>query len=246
MTVSHFSRLINIHIISDDNLKRFASDGASLSKILLSRRILKSFFELYFIECWRFAGWWHQTLVCIWVLLQFCCVSAFCCEILDTGMCLFFSVRVSVCVCVCVCEWLNLSSADEQAWEFSREQMKSSGAAWKGSRDREDGVGQISLRSDWFDWNGSVCVVTLCVCVIMCVCSLSEWCLYKLKRPPIGLRGSWEPALSGSPLAISSHTPTTHTHTHTHTHTNIGGCSVTWSFSQLLCLPVSAFPSRAH
>lgn len=59
----------------------------------------------------------------------------------------------------------------------------------------------------------SLCVVTLCVCLCvwlcMCVCSSTEWCLYKLKRPPIGLYGSWEPALSGSPLAISSHTLTT-------------------------------------
>lgn len=114
--------------------------------------------------------------------------------------------------------------------------MKSSGAAWKGSKDREDGVCQISLRSDWIEWKWSVCGHIVCAngCVIMCVCPLAEWCLYKLKRPPIGLYGSWEPALSGSPLAISSHT-----HTHPlHTQTSE---VVVWHgwFSQLLSASVS-------
>lgn len=61
-----------------------------------------------------------------------------------------------------------------------------------------------------------VCVLTwVLVCMwksVICVHSLEDYCLCELKRTPIGLYGSWEPALSGSPLAISSHTPTTHRH----------------------------------
>lgn len=53
MTVSHSSQLINIHIISDDNLRRFQTRqrfSVKDSAVQTCNHIFKSFFELYIIE----------------------------------------------------------------------------------------------------------------------------------------------------------------------------------------------------
>lgn len=172
-----------------------------------------------------------KTLVCIWVKLQ-------------PGGFLPFLVRCLINAGVfflCVCVWIHLSSAE--AWEFSQGQLKSSGAAWKGSRDREDGVCQISLRSDWVDWNWSVCGHIVCmrrsermsdyVCALIGrVVSLQ---VEETSYCTIWVMGTCSPKVSIGHLF-------THQPPNTHTHTNTRGCSVTWCFSQLLCFPVSTPP----
>lgn len=102
----------------------------------------------------------------------------------------------SLCVCVCACclvkfeyyRWVPL-------WIFPR-------------TDKQPAKPERTLfaKLDETDWLRLVCVWSVCVCV----CLNNECNLYKLKTHLIGLWGSWEPALSGSPLAIPSHSPSTH------------------------------------
>lgn len=119
--------------------------------------------------------------------------------------------------------------------------MRRWGAAWKGSR--EDGVCQISLRSDWIDWNWSACGNIVCayLCVLFCVCALWQGCVFTSTRHILlDYKGH------GNLLSQGLHWPSLYTPwLLQYTHTNVRGC-VTWRVSRLLCLPVLTLSSEAE
>ena len=166
MTVSHPSQLINIHIISDDNLRRFQS-RQSFSIKDSTVQTPKTFH-------WTFVSSSVEDLVGDYVRHLFAFKEQY--HILP----LIVKYLINVCVCflsVCLSLSLSLSLSLrvlqlEQCRWVALEILPGTEQHEKG--DREDGVSQISLRSGRIDWIWSACGHIVCarvnLCVWLCVC----------------------------------------------------------------------------